>query len=85
MKKTLGIALFTLSIWGSVSGAQTPAEITITVTPAELGVIGNSLYAMPFKDVSPLIQKLEAQVKKQATPAAEPAAAPEAKPDAKGK
>lgn len=41
--------------------APVPQNYTLQVTSAELGVIGQALGALPFKDVAALIRKLDEQ------------------------
>jgi len=50
---------------------EQPKEITITVSPAELGKIGQALGKEPFVDVAALMAKLQAQFNKQQPVAAD--------------
>lgn len=51
--------------------SQEPAEFRLTVTPAELNVIGVALGERPYREVAPLLAKLDAQLKEQRAPKAE--------------
>ena len=48
--------------------AKPPADITLTVTLQDIGIIGQALGARPFAEVNVLLQKLDAQIKAQAKP-----------------
>ena len=38
---------------------------TLNVTGSEANVIGNALSALPYRDVAPILNKLQAQIKEQ--------------------
>ena len=80
------LALFPLALLAQVSAsfAQAPSY-TLTVTAAEAGLLGEALADRPFRQVAPLIRKLNAQVQAQDRALAERAqpAAPAAPPAAK--
>lgn len=64
--------LFLAVLLGASSAAaqepQSAPPVTLTVNNAELKVIGDALAAMPYKDVAPLMQKLQSQVIAQQKP-----------------
>lgn len=61
MRAITAALLATAATFGSV-GAQT---YDLHVTIQEVGTIGTALGDRPFREASPLIQKLEAQIKEQ--------------------
>ena len=56
---SLVIALLLIPV---VSQAQ---QYTLTVSPQELGIIGDALGGKPYAQVAPLMKKLEQQVEQQ--------------------
>jgi len=60
--------------------AQEVKEVTLTVTPAELTVIGDALGSVPYAKVAPLMAKLQGQVVKQQQPV-QPQGSPVATPE----
>lgn len=63
---TLPIALCACAADKPAAPAQASgATITLTVTQAELGQIAGALVEHPYKDVAPLIDKLQKQFNEQ--------------------
>jgi len=55
-------------IW-SLSGVYAQDKpVTLTVNSADLKVIGDALGALPYKEVAPLVSRLQAQVIEQQKP-----------------
>ena len=52
----------------SAAHAQEPQSFTLTVSPAELQVIGKGLGTQPYESTAPLMAKLQAQVIEQQKP-----------------
>lgn len=52
----------------SAAYAQEPQTFTLTVTPADLQVIGKGLGTQPYEAVAQLMAKLQAQVIEQQKP-----------------
>ena len=44
---------------------QGPTSYTLTLTPAEIDIVGTGLQEMPFKTASPLIQRILQQIQAQ--------------------
>lgn len=58
-------SVLALALIGSAVAQEQPASFTLTVTPADLQVIGKGLSAQPYNDVAALMAKLQAQVIEQ--------------------
>lgn len=72
MKKFLLIAALLSVISTNINAQEQPKQLTFTVTPEELQVIGAALEDAPFKKAAPIIQKLQQQVQQQLKPEAKP-------------
>lgn len=57
-------SIFTLNA-AQAEDAKPPADITLTVTAQDIGIIGQALGARPFSEVNALLQKLDAQINAQ--------------------
>lgn len=62
------LSLIIALLLSSAAYAQEPASFTLTVTPAELQVIGKGLGTQPYESTAPLMAKLQAQVLEQQKP-----------------
>lgn len=69
MKKTLYLMILSVSILhlSTVSKAQETKNTTynFTLTAEDLNIIGKALDERPFKEVAPLLQKLNTQIQNQ--------------------
>lgn len=68
MFRHLAISALTILALIGAAYAQEPASFTLTVTPADLQVIGKGLGSQPYDAVAPLMAKLQAQIIEQQKP-----------------
>lgn len=64
----------------TAAAAQEQRTYSLTVTAADVGVIGTALGARPYSEVVALLAKLDAQIKEQDKPKPAPEAAKSADP-----
>lgn len=85
-KMALGVAMLALLISAAFSQPAPDRVYVLTFTAADIQVLGNALNERPFREVAPLINKLQQQIQAQEAkpvPPATPApAAPKAVPPA---
>ena len=55
-------------IMNNANAQEAPTSFTLTVTPAEIQIIGKGLGSQPYETVAPLMAKLQAQVVEQQKP-----------------
>lgn len=65
---SFALALLGGALFLSRAHAQEPTpmgNVTLTVNAQDLKVIGDALAALPYKDIAPLMQKLQGQIAAQ--------------------
>lgn len=68
MFQRLAISFLTGLTLLTAANAQEPQSFTLTVTPADLQIIGKGLGTQPYEITAPLMAKLQAQVIEQQKP-----------------
>ena len=76
MRKTIPAIVLLFSALGQPASAQSPQTYTLTITAADVTVIGQALGVRPYNDVASIIAKMQAQINAQNEAAAKGANPP---------